>query len=93
MLNLEQILGATPKSDAETIIVHHGAELLVFIDGDGGDDRPIKLGVHNPKLSARSDQSSTWPILDKLFGREQWQTYLSRTRTAAEKFDMEEHQG
>lgn len=93
MLNLEKLLGATPKSDTETIIDHHGAELLVYIDGDGGDDRPIKLGVHSPKLSASSDQSRTWPILDKLFGREQWQSYLARARTAAEKFHMEDYQG
>ena len=61
---------------------HNGPQFIVDFDLDGTRKArlavdPTLAGMTREKGMAFSDDTKDWPVLDALFGREQWQQFLA----------------
>lgn len=63
-------------------LAHNGPQFIVDFDLDGTRKArlavdPTLAGMTREKGMAFSDDTADWPVLDALFGREQWQQWLA----------------
>lgn len=73
---------------------HNGPQFIVDFDLDG--TRKARLAVdptiaemRREKGMAFSDDTADWPVLDALFGREQWQQWLADKTEEMRALDAE----
>lgn len=74
---------------------HNGPQFIVDFDIDGTRKArlaadPTLAGMHREKGMAFSDDTNDWPILDALFGREQWQAWLADKTEEMRTLDAED---
>lgn len=73
---------------------HNGPQFIVDFDIDGPKKArlavdPTLAGMTREKGMAFSDDTNDWPVLDALFGREQWQQWLADKTEEMRALDAE----
>lgn len=76
-------------------LTHNGPQFIVDFDLDGTHKArlavdPTLAGMHREKGMAFSDDTNDWPVLDALFGREQWQQWLADKTEEMRALDSED---
>lgn len=74
---------------------HNGPQFIVDFDLDGTKKArlavdPTLAGMTREKGMAFSDDTADWPVLDALFGREQWQVWLADKTEEMRALDSED---
>lgn len=74
---------------------HNGPQFIVDFDLDGTRKArlavdPTLAGMTREKGMAFSDDTADWPVLDALFGREQWQQWLADKTEEMRALDAED---
>lgn len=82
---------ASPPAEEST---HNGPQFIVDFDLDGTKKArlavdPTLAGMRREKGMAFSDDTNDWPVLDALFGREQWQQWLAGKTEEIRALDAE----
>ena len=73
---------------------HNGPQFIVDFDIDGNQKArlavdPTLAGMRREKGMAFSDDTNDWPVLDALFGRENWQQWLADKTEEMRALDAE----
>ena len=73
---------------------HNGPQFIVDFDLDGIRKArlavyPTLAGMRREKGMAFSDDPADWPVLDALFGRENWQQWLAEKTEEMQALDAE----
>lgn len=74
---------------------HNGPQFIVDFDLDGAKKArlavdPSLAEMHREKGMAFSDDTADWPVLDALFGRENWQQWLADKTEEMRALDSED---
>lgn len=84
-------MASVPTSET----THNGPQFIVDFDIDGTKKArlavdPTLAEMHREKGMAFSDDTADWPVLDALFGRENWQQWLADKTEEMRALDSED---